>query len=154
MQKKIEAYLKRFWETLPADSPLQGQAIEAYHFCADQSSADRCAELVLMGEKRATASLLWSYQAEEEQIPEVGQISVITNWAGEPQCVIEVTAVSVLPFGEVPAEFAREEGEGDKTLDFWRKVHWEAFSRECGEIGCEPLPEMPVVLERFKVLYR
>ncbi len=113
-----------------------------------------CAELVLKGEKRATAGLLWGYEEEDEPLPEIGQLTVITNWAKMPQCIIETTSVEIRPFDEVDAEFAFEEGEGDKSLEFWRKVHWKFFSHECQELGKDPHEKMPVILERFKIVFR
>ncbi len=113
-----------------------------------------CAELVLKGEKRATAGLLWGYEEEDEPLPEIGQLTVITNWAKIPQCITETTSVEIRPFDEVDAEFAFEEGEGDKSLEFWRKVHWKFFSHECKELGKDPHEKMPVILERFKIVFK
>jgi uncharacterized protein YhfF len=109
---------------------------------------------VLSGEKRATAGLLWSYEAEAEPFPEVGKLTVITDWSGAPKCIIETTAVEIKPFKDVDSRFAFEEGEGDKTLESWRKEHWKFFSAECNELDMEPNEDMPVVLECFKVVYR
>ena len=58
-----------------------------------------------------------------------------------------------MPFNEVDAEFAFDEGEGDQSLDYWRTVHWDYFSRRCAKIGKEPSLEMPVNCERFELLY-
>ncbi|MCD6425597.1 MAG: ASCH domain-containing protein [Anaerolineales bacterium] len=109
---------------------------------------------MLRGEKRATAGLKWSYEAEDESLPEIGQLSVITNWNGDPQCIVEVTSVEIMPYNEVSADFAIEEGEGDKSLEFWRRVHWEFFSMECADIGREPTKDMPVILEKFKIRWK
>jgi uncharacterized protein YhfF len=153
MDSKSKVYLERFLSSLPAKNRPSYTQFDAYHFCADEESANHCANLVLEGEKRATAGLLWSYEAENEPLPEVGQLSVITNWDGIPQCIVEVAGIEIKPFNEVTAEFAFEEGEGDKSLEFWRGVHWEFFRKECEEIGKHPAGKMPVVLERFKVLW-
>jgi uncharacterized protein YhfF len=147
-------YLKTFLSSLPQRARDQYSKFDAYHFCADEENANICANLVLNGEKRATASLLWAYQAENEPLPEVGHLSVITNWENEPKCIIEITSVEICPFEDVTPEFAFEEGEGDKSLDFWRTEHWKYFTMECEDLGMEPRLEMPVVLERFKVVYR
>jgi uncharacterized protein YhfF len=58
-----------------------------------------------------------------------------------------------LPYNEVDAEFAFDEGEGDQSLDYWREVHWDYFSRRCADLGKAPSPEMPVICERFELLY-
>ena len=60
--------------------------------------------------------------------------------------------MEVVPFNEVSAEFAAREGEGDGSLEYWRKAHWAYFSRECGRMGREPIETMPVVCSSFEVL--
>ena len=83
-----------------------------------------------------------------------GDLSVVTRWSGAPVCVIETRQIEVLPFEQVSAEFAAFEGEGDGSLAYWRRVHWAYFGRECIRLGREPSLAMPVVCERFGVLYR
>ena len=61
--------------------------------------------------------------------------------------------VYVVPFNEVTAEYAYQEAEGDRTLESWRKGHWEFFANECKKIGREPTEDMPVVCTRFQLLY-
>ena len=153
MDPKSKAYLDNFFSSLSAEDRLQNATADSYYFCSDEESANNLASLVVLGEKRATASLLWSYEADNEPLPEVGQLSVITNWDGEPQCIVEVTDVEIKPYNEVTAEFAFIEGEGDKSLEYWRRVHWEFFSTECEEIGKEPTEDMLVILEQFKVIW-
>lgn len=126
---------------------------EAYHFDDNEADADALANLVLKEEKRATAGLLWSFEAAKKPLPREGVFSVVTNWRSEPLCVIETTEVSVIPFEEVGDCFAAREGEGDKSLEYWRKVHWSYFERECRRIGKSPSLRMPVVCEEFSLVY-
>jgi len=154
MDPKSKAYLDSFLSSLSAEDRLHTTHADSYYFCSDEESANHLANLVVQGKKRATASLLWSYEADNEALPEVGQLSVITNWEGEPQCIVEVTEVEITTYNEVTAEFAFIEGEGDKSLEYWRRVHWEFFSMECEEIGKEPSEDMPVILEKFKVIWK
>ena len=141
-----------FLEARPAlagpDTPYS-----AWHFCDNKSDADELAELVLAGTKRATAGALWSYEAEGEDLPQVGEFSVITDWDGRARCVILVSSVEVVAFADVTEEFAATEGEGDGSLDYWRRVHLAAFSRELEGLGRAVEPDMPVVCERFEVVF-
>ncbi|WP_218139601.1 ASCH domain-containing protein [Thalassotalea agarivorans] len=126
--------------------------IPAWHFCDNEVDANECAALVLAGIKRATSPSLWWYQANEEVLPKVGDINIVTNWAGEAQCVIKTTAVAVVPFNEVSAEYAAREGEGDKSLAYWRKVHWQYYQRELAETSFRVKEDMPIVCEEFEVV--
>ena len=94
---------------------------------------------------RATAGLLWTNEVTNKPLPTVGSLSVVTDWQGVPLCVIESTHIEVVPFDSVSDHFAPVEGEGDKTLLYWREAHWRFFSRECGRIGRVPDLRMPVV---------
>ncbi len=124
-----------------------------WHFCDDKTSADALAELVLSGHKRATAGALWAYELEREPMPRAGDFSVITDWEDRARCVIRTTAVEIVPFEAVTPEFAAAEGEGDGSLEYWRKAHWAYFTRELLAIGRQPQPDMPVVCESFEVVF-
>jgi uncharacterized protein YhfF len=109
--------------------------------------------LVCAGVKTATASLLWEWQAERETPPEPGTIYALLEWQNQFRAIIETSRVQVLPFGEVTAEFAALEGEGDLSLEYWRRVHWPFFHRVCEQIGRTPAQDMPIVCQQFVVSY-
>lgn len=153
MDSIAKNYLDKFLSSLSIESRKRYHTFDSYHFCPDEENANICAELVLKREKRATAGLLEGYEADQEPVPEIGQLTVITNWEKVPQCIIETTSVEISPFKDVDSEFAFEEGEGDKSLEFWRKEHWKCFSAECKDLGKIPNSEILVVLERFKMVY-
>ncbi len=148
--------VKAMWSAFSAAHPRlmqEAATCSAWHFCSTKADADELADLVLAGVKRATAGALWSYEAEGEEIPRVGDLSVITDWEGNAKCVIRTLSVEIVPFEDVSEEFAATEGEGDGSLEYWRKGHWAYFSQELAELGREPVLDMPVVCERFEVVY-
>ena len=56
-------------------------------------------------------------------------------------------------FNNVSKEHAFKEGEGDRSLEYWREVH-KKFFREClEEYGLEFSENMKVVCEEFEVVY-
>jgi uncharacterized protein YhfF len=153
---KYSDAIQRFWaaylDTLP-DPEQAPAAYDAWSFGDSPAMADELADLVLRGLKTATAGLLWEYQAEGEALPEAGSFSVILNGAGAPVCIIHATAVEIKPFNQVDAQFAYDEGEGDRSLAYWRECHWGFFSRSCEMIGRDASETMPVVCERFRLVY-
>lgn len=124
-----------------------------WHFGSDQALADELAGLVVSGCKRATASLFWCYEAEDEELPRVGDFSVITDWRGQAVCIIRTTVVEIIAFDQVSEEHATAEGEGDGSLAYWREAHTAAFAMDLAELGRAAEPDMPVVCERFEVVY-
>jgi len=151
----VKNSVNRFWQACLEVSPdsLAGRSWEAWHFCDQEQPANELAELARTGIKTATSSLLWAYEAEGAPVPKPGDLSIITTWDGQAVCLIETTDVVIWPFSDVDESIAFEEGEGDRSLAYWRRVHWEAFSRECALLGSEPEETMPVVSERFRVLF-
>ncbi len=152
----IPTSIEPFWSAFVAS---QGQDpthrfYEAFHFDDNAPSADELAQLVLSGRKRASAGLVWAFAAENKPIPKRGDLSVVTLFSGQPVCVIETREVNIVPFSEVDADFAATEGEGDSSLAYWQRVHTAFFGRECGRLGREFSANMPVVCERFAVVYR
>jgi uncharacterized protein YhfF len=148
-QEMWQAYLHSINET-PSSTE---KTFTAWHFCDNENDANKLAALVKAGGKSATASAYWEYEHDQEPIPTVGDYSIIINWEGEAQCIIRTIRVEIVPFNEVTAEFARSEGEGDLSLDYWRKVHWEYFARYSQSINRQPEETMPVVCETFEVVY-
>jgi len=152
----IPAHIAPFWRSFVqsrAEDPTP-RFFEAFHFDDNKQSANKLAELVLAGTKRATASLVWTFEEASAPVPGVGALSVVTNWTRTPLCVIETRRVDVVAFDAVSEEFAATEGEGDVSLRYWREAHWDYFGRMCQRIGRKPDPKMPVVCERFEVVFR
>jgi uncharacterized protein YhfF len=131
-----------------------GAAYTAWQFGYGVEQGDRLLACVLDGPKRATAGALWAYEAEGEAVPVPGDYSVLLDGHGVARCIIRTTGVKVVPFDQVDAGFAYAEGEGDRSLEYWREAHWEYFVHELTELGREATEDMPVVCERFEVVYR
>lgn len=133
-------------------TPTESIPPPAWAFGATPNHADELLDLVLSGAKTATASALWDYEAENEPLPEAGTLGIVLDGSGTPRALVATTEVSVVPFDEVDEEHARLEGEGDLSLAHWRAAH-EQFFRDHASHGGEFTLDMPVVLERFQVLY-
>jgi uncharacterized protein YhfF len=148
--------VEEFWEDYVRSLPPEHRNrkyFEAFSFGDTVESADRLAKLVLEGEKTATSELLWSRQAAGKTLWNEGDESVVLNGVGEPVCVIRTTQLRVLPFSEVDEAFARDYGEGDRTLSGWRRDAWEYYEGECRSLGKIPSKDMSLICERFEVVY-
>lgn len=152
-----QARLKAFWQGYldslpPASLPPQGMP-QAWHFCDTEPCANELVALVLAGIKTATCGSLIGYEHDGDPVPQVGDLSIVTDWDGEPLCVIETTEITLRPYDQVDARFAYDEGEGDRSLAYWREAHRAYFNREGGAIGYEFDEAMTLVCERFRVVY-
>lgn len=127
---------------------------EVWGFGEDEEG-DGLLQLVLDGKKFGTASLYGAYEAEDilDELPEAGNYSVLINSKDEAVCIIKNYDVYIRKFIEVPPYHAYSEGEGDRSLKYWREVHKDFFTEEAKEDGIEFSEESKVVCEKFSLEY-
>ncbi len=124
-----------------------------FYFCDNEEDANICAELVVGKIKQATAPSVWWYEYYNEPMPKVGDLYIVTDWYGTAKAIIEITEITQVRFREVSAEFARAEGEGDKSLAYWQKTHKAYYKREMEAVGADFNVNIMISCERFKTLY-
>lgn len=108
--------------------------------------ADELLALVVSGRKTATCGALRDFGGSEP-VPVVGRRDVVLDGRGRRAAVIETVEAVVRRFDEVDADFARDEGEGDLSFEYWRDVHRAYFERNGGFS-----PDMELVCERFRLV--
>ena len=141
---------QEMWNKYKQINSSIGDEIDAWAFGVEP---DLLADLVLRGEKTATASAYDLYALEGEPLPQEGTFDVILDSQNQAVCIVKITRVSVQPFSQVSAQHAYKEGEGDKSLTYWRQVHEDFFTDCLGEAGLIFRPESKVVLEEFRKVY-
>ncbi len=153
-EETVKAYWQNFLSNLPADSSYHSKAYSEGGYGDSPELMNELIQLVLEGKKTATCGSLWEWEAEGNRIPQVGDIWIELDGNGNPVCITETVEVTIRKFNEVDADFAHDEGEGDQSLEYWRKAHRNFFSRTLPKIGKEFSEEMPLVCERFKLIYK
>ncbi|MFY3790800.1 ASCH domain-containing protein [Ureibacillus sp. MALMAid1270] len=148
---KIDLFWREFLEKTGRNETTT--YLEAFHFELTEKLANELLQLVLDGQKKATASSLWSYEIQGNPLPKVGDLSIVTDWEGTPRCVIQTTAVTIIPFSEVTYDLCKREGEDD-TLESWQRGHIRFYKSEGSSIGYVFHEDMPVVFEDFEVVYK
>ncbi|HEM6117153.1 ASCH domain-containing protein [Streptococcus pluranimalium] len=138
------------WQEYQQINPNIGDEMDAWAFGAEP---DLLAQLVLDGTKTATASAFDLYELEGEPLPKVGSYDIVLDSQDDAVCIIEITKVSVVPFKDVSAGHAFKEGEGDRSLAYWRQVHEELFTEWLAESHLVFNEDSKIVLEEFRVVY-
>jgi uncharacterized protein YhfF len=142
---------EQFWaEFLEANSDVpRDTSYQTWYFGNSAEMARELADLVLSGTKTATASLRETNKLQPENAPVESGYSIVTNFEGEPVCVIQTAEIRHIPFKDVDAAFAYDEGEDDRTLESWRKVHLDYFTKEAALLGFAFDENSVVCCERF-----
>lgn len=124
---------------------MDWRSLDAFSFGDSPQMADELLALVLSGRKRATC-----WPADEEPAPPApGTCEVVLSGSGVPTAIIRTIEVTKRRFDEVDAAFAFDEGEGDRSLAYWREEHIRYFTRH----GCFR-PDMMLWCERFELVER
>jgi uncharacterized protein YhfF len=115
--------------------------------------ATELADLVVAGIKRATASLAHDYGEGHEPTPKPGDFVMMLDGEGRPRFIWRTTDVTTKPLSQVDEAFAWDEGEGNRTRDWWLDAHRRYFARQAGREGFEFDDDILTVFERFEVVW-
>lgn len=147
-----DEFWKAYLEVLP-ESQRQRDYFEAFQFGVGREMANQIARLVLDGVKTATSDLVWHIEQRGKPRWRVGDEHIVLDGNWTPVCVIRTTELKECRFGDVDEAFAYDYGEGDRTLRWWREHLFAWYARQCREIGREPSYDMPLLCERFEVVF-
>ena len=122
--------------------PETYRGLRSFAFGDNPELADELLDLVMKGFKTATCST-----EDEPNTSTAGEQWIVCDGLGVPRCVIESTEVGYRRFPDVDATFAFEEGEGDRSLAYWREAHRAYFGR-LGKFS----EDMMLMCERFRLV--
>ena len=106
--------------------------LRGIEFGTPGTSREALVNLVLHGNKRATAGLLSEYETEGEAVEHVGELLAMVDNDGKHVGTLKVTRAEIVRFADVPDEFALAEAEGDLNASDFRASHL-AFWTRVGE---------------------
>jgi uncharacterized protein YhfF len=98
--------------------------LESFAFGDSPELADELLALVLIGRKTATC---WPARDGDKGVV-VGKRWIVKDGRDKPRAVLETVELTRRRLGEVDATLAHDEGEGDQSLDYWRRMHTEYFT--------------------------
>ena len=142
-----------YWDHFQKEKGITKSFVDAWSFGDNPELADELLELVLMGKKTGTATLVVELERKGEKMPEVGDYNIILDGKGKPTAIIRTTCVEIKPFNEVEEAFAYSEGEDDRTLESWRREHWKYWTRKGQKLGFAMKEGLLVICENFELVF-
>ncbi|GAB5389340.1 MAG: ASCH domain-containing protein [Alphaproteobacteria bacterium] len=143
-----------FWEEYASTLKIRPRGAVTASIAGDQNIADELLKLYLTGKKRAGSGLVRDYKKCNFPLPAVDAHWIVLNSEGKPACILRTAKVEVHQFDQVPAYVAEAEGEGDGSLEYWRKAHREFFEPYLEDLGVIDLEKEEVVTEFFELVYK
>lgn len=148
---KLNEFFNRYLEN--TNQSKKTTYVDSYNFGNTEKMSAELLNLVLKGQKRATATSIEVYRLGIQKMPKVGDLNIVTDFFGNPKCVVKNTGVTILPFKDFTYDIVRREGEDD-SLESWREGHIRYFKSESKELGYVFSEDMLVVFEDFQVVYQ
>ena len=142
-----------FWRAFQRYAGLDHDNYTVGSFGDTPEMATKLADLVMTGSKKATASLARDYGDGREPMPKPGDFVMMLDGEGRPRFIWRTTEVTVKPLSEVDEAFAWDEGEGDRSRDWWLAAHRRYFGRQARREGFEFDNAILTVFERFEVVW-
>ncbi|HEY7718200.1 MAG TPA: ASCH domain-containing protein [Pedococcus sp.] len=144
------------WEAYCAAHPDRRHDTEAppaEWFGDSPEMADELLEAVLDGPKRATSALVAEFADGDEELPRIGSHWICCDGSGRPRLVVRSVELRVGPVSSVDEAFAYDEGEGERTREWWLDAHQGYWQRSCARMGIDYSDSLEVVFERFVVVW-
>ena len=155
-ESKIDKSVYEMWHSFTESNPelKQHKMPESWFFHYNEEEANRLAELIVSGKKRAGSSLYFWYEEAKADLPPVGTKHIITDFDGKAKAIIEIKKVDTIPFNKIPKDYAEMDmGTKIEPLKKWRKAHWDFFMTEMGQSGESPTEDMLIVCEIFETIW-
>ncbi len=142
-----------FWRAFRDAAGLGHDNYDVVAFGDGAEMATELAELVVAGIKRATAGLVRQFGPDGEPPPVVGGYVVLLDGTGRPRAIWRTTEVRIGPLNSVDERFAWDEGEGERTRDWWLSAHRRFFGRRAAAQDFQMHDEIETMFERFEVVW-
>ncbi|MGM0219334.1 ASCH domain-containing protein [Enterococcus sp. AZ126] len=144
------------WEKFKDLHTITHDEYETWAFGNSPKMADELLAHVLKGEKTGTSSLhlLYEQEFEDEKLPKVGDYSVLLSGNDQAQAIICTKVVEILPYIQLSEVHGYLEGEGDRTLRYWRSVHQPFFEQALEKYNLTFSEDMLIVYEVFELVFQ
>jgi uncharacterized protein YhfF len=146
---------KKYWEAYVRTLPMEmiGPIVRAEYAGSPEISAGLL-NLYLEGKKSAGSSVLEDFLSVGDPVPQVGDYWILLKGGGEPGCILRTDKIILHKFNDVPVEVAVAEGEGDLSLNYWRRVHSQLWEPQIANWGLAKMEDATVLTEFFSLVHR
>lgn len=115
-------------------------------------TTDIITNLILAGDKTGTFTSPLMYEGDRSITPEVGAYSVLTDSTAAPRAVLQTTGLLTLPFNRITEKETAVDGPAVRSLEVWTPIHVTFFTDALKSHGKAFSDEIPVTVEKFKVV--
>lgn len=149
----MEDIYEDFWQAFLEEtgSPENSYCNRYTYFGESEAASVEAMEQLLRGEKTAISHCVPYYIVTRSPMPRVGDYTMVTDFYGNPGCIVKCVDVVIEPIGAIPEEVARQETEGN--LEHWREEKRKEFRALSEKTGFHYNDELPVLMELVERVY-
>ncbi|MFV0440869.1 MAG: ASCH domain-containing protein, partial [Lachnospirales bacterium] len=95
--------IEKYWSKFLEEKGLSKELRFLESFCFgdnDKEASERIAKAEVGSIEGACCTYI-AYELESKPLPVVGEYSIVTNWIGEPRCIVQTTKIIVTSFKDV-----------------------------------------------------
>ncbi len=153
---KLKENERIFWDRYVASSSLKVDPTEltvSSGPCGTFDITNSLIELYLAGKKSAASGLVEDYQSTGDPLPKAGDYWIVLDSRENPKIILKTISTEINKFKDLPLRIAIAEGEGDLSIDYWKKVHADLYKPFLKKWGVTHLDEAHIVTEHFEMLF-
>lgn len=142
-----------FWQAFLEETgtPENSYCNRCTYFGESEEASVDVMEQLLRGEKTAISHCVPHYIVTREPMPKVGDYTMVTDFYGNPGCILKCVDVVIDPIGAIPEEVAEKEGQG--SLEAWREGKRQQFQALSAQSRFHYNDELPVLMELVELVY-
>lgn len=155
--KPLQPIERRYWEQYLSNLEQSNRSVSfrvEASYAGSRDTTDKLIELYLCGKKTAGSSIAEDFISSQDKLPQVGNFWIVLNSKNEPSCILKTEQVVFNKFKNVTSEIAIAEGEGDLSLEYWKRVHTQFYLPHLPKWGVSKIEEATVITEYFRLVYK
>lgn len=143
-----------FWEAFleQTDTPETTVMTDVTYFGGSEEESVAILEQLLSGEKTAVGHCIPAYLAAKRRMPRIGDYTMVTDFYGNPCCILHTSDVNIAPMPEIPAELRNGEYP-DLTAEAWLARKQQECRDMAERMKFHYHEEIPLLMETVELVY-
>lgn len=150
-----ENELAKFWQSAKTAVPDAGLGddYQVRWIGLDDQTTEQVFELIRSGDKTGTFTLPWLVEQTGDPTPQGGDAIILVSFDGTPKILLRLTEIEMVAFGDITEAHTAVDGSPVRALEVWKPLHTTYWNERLQPFGLGVCDDMPVLVEKFEVLY-
>ena len=125
---------------------------DATYFGTSEEESVAIMEQLVVGEKTAVGHCIPAYLATKKRMPRIGDYTMVTDFYGNPCCILYTADVTIAPMEEIPEDLRRKEYP-ELTPEQWLALKQEESRALADRMKFHYNDGIPLLMETVEMVY-